>query len=200
METFQCADGRSTSTPQCCSLCHGLEGQGHPSVPASLPAHCSPSSLNLLPFCHCCLPSAHPSFHSEPYCVPLSHTLPPTLTHSFTAQCIRQEHASFTGCSMKVEMETKAPHARACSLTGTEKNVNTMSFACVCTHTRIYTHTEEDILMGNSGAHGYKQSCICKSNGGCRVGSAAGWSQAHATNIKADMRACKRVHAAHSCT
>lgn len=46
---------------------------------------------------------------------------------------------------MKVEMETKAPHVRACSLTQTEKNMNTMS----CTHTQ----TEEDILTENTGVH-----------------------------------------------
>lgn len=118
-------------------------------MPASLPAHCSPSSLNLLPFCHCCLPSAHPSFHSEPYCVPLSHTPPPSLTHSFTAQCIRQEHASFADCLMKVEMETKAPHARACSSTWTKKKNHEHN------RPRTHTHTHEDIVMGNISAHCY---------------------------------------------
>lgn len=69
IETFQCAYSHSINLPWCCNLCHG--GQGYPQMPhlvcqACLPAHCSPSSLNLLPFCHCCLPSTHPAFHSEP--------------------------------------------------------------------------------------------------------------------------------------
>lgn len=94
METCRFAHGHSVCTLWCHSLCHEVESQGEPSMAPpsvpSLPAHCSPSSLNLLPFCHCCLPSTPSSFHSEPYCVPLSHTLPPSLTRSFTAQCIRQ--------------------------------------------------------------------------------------------------------------
>lgn len=54
-----------------------------PSVPASLPAHCSPSSLNLLPFCHCCLPS---------YPTPLL-TASPTVCPSLTRRL--QSHTVF---------------------------------------------------------------------------------------------------------
>lgn len=88
--------------------------------------------------------------------MPRSHTLPASLTGG-TVQCIRQELASFAGCLMKVEIETKAPHARACSLTRTEQKLNT------------HTHTQGDILMGDSGAHCHchEQSHICKSNRGC---------------------------------
>lgn len=101
-----------------------------PSLPESLPAHCSPSTLNLLPFCQCCLPSTHPSYYMV--WVPTPIHCPPQVSHTLSAQCIWQENTSFARCLMKVEMETKAPHACACSSTRTKV---------------------KGVLMGNRRAH-----------------------------------------------
>lgn len=103
--------------------------------------------------------------------MPCTHTLPPVLTHSFTAQCIRQEHASFAGCLTKVETETKAPHACACSF-----NTNRTKTEHTHTHTEGYFNGEQ----WSSLQHCYQQSRICKSN----RGSAHGRSGPHANDVK----------------
>lgn len=137
----------------------GVEGQGHPQRPHLVcqevfqpTVHyplsiCSPSATTVCPV-------TRPSFHSEPYCVPLSHTLLPSLTHSFTAQCIRQEHASFAGCLMKVEMETKGPTC-PCLQFNTKRKMS---------HSHMHIHRREH---WSSLLHCYEQSCVCKSNRGC---------------------------------
>lgn len=103
----------------CCavSLCsvwggHGFPERPPPHVPASLPAHCSPSSLNLLPFCHCFLPSTHTPlvFMAIQGVCPTLMRCPPILTLSFAARRIQQEHAKLCGPSNEGRHGGQKPH------------------------------------------------------------------------------------------
>lgn len=117
METFWSADGHSVSTLWCCSLCHGLEGQGHPQRPHLVcqqvfqPTVHHPLSI--------CSPSATALCS---YCVPLSHTHTASKSQTLLYCSV---HSARTCKLCRLfnggRDETKAPHARACSLTRTEK-------------------------------------------------------------------------------
>lgn len=138
MKSFRCADGHSVSAPRRSSLCCGVEGQAHPQRPHLVCQQFSqPTVHHPLSICRpsattvCPVPT--PLFTVSPtVCPSLPHRF--KVSHSFAAQCVRQERASFAACLMKVKLKTKARHAPACSVTQTEKTkkINTMS--------RTHTH------------------------------------------------------------
>lgn len=117
-ETCQCADGHSVRTLYCYSLCHEVEGQGNPRWPHLVcqqvfqpTVHhplsiCSPSATAVCP-----VPT--PLFTVSPtVCPSLTHCL--QVSHTFLLLSAFDRNTQALQ-AVELEMETKAPHAHACS-------------------------------------------------------------------------------------
>lgn len=144
-------------------------------MPASFLAHCSPSSTQSAPLLPL-LSAQYPPLYSQRalLCAPLSlsHTRPPTLTHSFTAQRISTRTRKLCRLFNEGRDGDKGPSCPCLQFNRNRKENSELH-----THTGGYSNGEH----WSSLAHCYEQSCICKSNKGCTEWAAppAEFAQTH---------------------